>query len=103
MSPQPAFIARFLRSTLFKLAATIALSSLASLSQATAIIPGPTGEFERNYLEFILDHHYSGLRPTELAAGTDTVGRTESPPPTRAIRPATRQRPPRQPIRSPLI
>ncbi|GAA3977210.1 DUF305 domain-containing protein [Allohahella marinimesophila] len=69
-----------LRFTVGQIAAVGALSSVASFSHATAIIPGPAGEFEKNYLEFILDHHYSGLRPTELAVGTDTVGPTESDP-----------------------
>lgn len=76
LSPTP----QRLRFTAGQLAAVVALSSVATISQATAIIPGPAGEFEKNYLEFILDHHYSGLRPTELAVGTDTVGPTESAP-----------------------
>lgn len=33
---------------------------------------GQTAEFERDYLTFIIDHHFSALRMTELAAGTDT-------------------------------
>ncbi|TFW13347.1 DUF305 domain-containing protein [Massilia arenosa] len=32
---------------------------------------GPTGTWEKGYLVFIIDHHYSALRMTELAAGTD--------------------------------
>jgi uncharacterized protein (DUF305 family) len=32
---------------------------------------GLTTQFERDYLTFIIDHHYSALRITELAAGTD--------------------------------
>lgn len=32
---------------------------------------GATGPFEVDYLKFIIDHHYSALRMTELAAGTD--------------------------------
>lgn len=32
---------------------------------------GLTAQFERDYLTFIIDHHYSALRMTELAAGTD--------------------------------
>ncbi len=32
---------------------------------------GKTGPFEVKYLKFIIDHHYSALRMTELAAGTD--------------------------------
>ena len=49
-------------------ACLVALSS--APAKANAIIPGETGEFEREYLTFILDHHWSGLRPTELAAGS---------------------------------
>lgn len=32
---------------------------------------GQTAGFEKAYLTFIIDHHYSALRMTELAAGTD--------------------------------
>lgn len=32
---------------------------------------GATAAFEKAYLTFIIDHHYSALRMTELAAGTD--------------------------------
>jgi uncharacterized protein (DUF305 family) len=32
---------------------------------------GLTTEFEKHYLRMIIDHHYSALRITELAAGTD--------------------------------
>ena len=32
---------------------------------------GATAQFEKNYLVFIINHHYSALRMTELAAGTD--------------------------------
>src|SRR5690606_23796833 len=31
---------------------------------------GATADLEREYLEFLIDHHFSGLRMTELAAGT---------------------------------
>jgi uncharacterized protein (DUF305 family) len=34
---------------------------------------GLTAQFEINYLKFIIDHHYSALRITELAAGTDAT------------------------------
>jgi uncharacterized protein (DUF305 family) len=34
---------------------------------------GITAQFEINYLKFIIDHHYSALRITELAVGTDTT------------------------------
>ncbi|MEC4718122.1 DUF305 domain-containing protein [Noviherbaspirillum sp. CPCC 100848] len=55
----------------------IALTALASvaLAMAPAQADGPgrgqTAQFERDYLSFIIDHHYSALRMTELAAGTD--------------------------------
>lgn len=32
---------------------------------------GLTAQFEKDYLTFIINHHYSALRMTELAAGTD--------------------------------
>ena len=34
---------------------------------------GATAHFEQHYLTFIIDHHYSALRMTELAAGTDPM------------------------------
>ena len=34
---------------------------------------GRTAAFEREYLQFIIDHHYGALRVTELAAGTDVT------------------------------
>lgn len=34
---------------------------------------GSTAQFEKNYLVFIINHHYSALRMTELAAGTDPM------------------------------
>jgi uncharacterized protein (DUF305 family) len=57
--------------------ATRALAGLALVAVAgTASADGPgrgsTATFEKNYLVFIIDHHYSALRMTELAAGTDT-------------------------------
>lgn len=59
---------------------TLATRALAGLALAaitgTATADGPgrgsTATFEKNYLVFIIDHHYSALRMTELAAGTDT-------------------------------
>ena len=57
--------------------ATRALAGLALVAiTGTAFADGPgrgsTATFEKNYLIFIIDHHYSALRMTELAAGTDT-------------------------------
>ena len=54
------------------------IASLLALA-LTAVLPasaaepgrGDTAKFERSYLVFIIDHHYSALRMTELAAGTD--------------------------------
>lgn len=50
-----------------------ALSLFVFLSTAHADEPGrgATASFERDYLAFIINHHYSALRITELAAGTD--------------------------------
>lgn len=59
--------------------AVIAVTSTPTL--ANGPLDGATGQFERNYLTFILNHHYSGLRATELAAGTAVVGPTASPGP----------------------
>jgi uncharacterized protein (DUF305 family) len=56
------------------------LRSIAALSTcAVFAIPahadsagrGLTAQFEKDYLTFIINHHYSALRMTELAAGTD--------------------------------
>jgi len=52
-----------------------ALVSVAMLATAHADQPGRglTASFEVKYLKFIIDHHYSALRMTELAAGTDVT------------------------------
>lgn len=48
---------------------------LAPLQPVKADEPGRgiTAQFEINYLKFIIDHHFSALRMTELAAGTDLI------------------------------
>lgn len=57
---------------IFGPAATLALCSALSFpAHADAPGRGATAEFERDYLTSIIDHHYSALRITELAAGTD--------------------------------
>jgi uncharacterized protein (DUF305 family) len=45
----------------------------AAATPAMADTPGrsTTAQFEKSYLVFIINHHYSALRMTELAAGTD--------------------------------
>ena len=55
-------------------AALIALSVVAS-SAGHGEEPGRgiTAPYEVGYLKFIIDHHYSALRITELAAGTDVT------------------------------
>lgn len=62
-----------------------AASAVMVIASTPALANGPfegaTGQFERDYLTFILNHHYSGLRATELAAGTLAVGPTTSPGP----------------------
>ncbi|RBA62235.1 DUF305 domain-containing protein [Stutzerimonas zhaodongensis] len=40
-------------------------------TQAAGPGNGRTAPFEQSYLKFIIDHHFSALRMTELAAGTD--------------------------------
>lgn len=56
-------------------ACTMLLTASAIPMQAFADSPGrgPTGPFEIEYLQFIIDHHYGALRMTELAAGTDAT------------------------------
>lgn len=52
--------------------AGLALVAIAGAASADGPGRGSTATFEKNYLVFIIDHHYSALRMTELAAGTDT-------------------------------
>ncbi len=52
--------------------AGVALVAVAGAASADGPGRGSTATFEKNYLVFIIDHHYSALRMTELAAGTDT-------------------------------
>jgi uncharacterized protein (DUF305 family) len=56
-------------------AAWLACGPLAALAPVGADEPGRglTAAFEVAYLRFIINHHYSALRMTELAAGTDAV------------------------------
>lgn len=51
----------------------IVLSGLVAVAPANSAEPGRglTAEIETEYLKFIIDHHFSALRMTELAAGTD--------------------------------
>ncbi|TCS33092.1 DUF305 family protein family protein [Paucimonas lemoignei] len=52
--------------------ATVMLSTpFFTLAHADEPGRGQTAQFERNYLTNIINHHYSALRITELAAGTD--------------------------------
>ena len=51
------------------MASLLAVASIGA--QADQPGRGATGPFEVDYLKFIIDHHYSALRMTELAAGTD--------------------------------
>ncbi|QOY92963.1 DUF305 domain-containing protein [Massilia sp. UMI-21] len=50
-----------------------ALVASAGLAHADGPGRGNTAQFERNYLVFIINHHYSALRMTELASGTDPM------------------------------
>ena len=52
--------------------AGLALVAITGTASADGPGRGSTSTFEKNYLVFIIDHHYSALRMTELAAGTDT-------------------------------
>ena len=49
------------------------LAATTGLAHADRPGRGGTAQFEKNYLVFIINHHYSALRMTELAAGTDPM------------------------------
>lgn len=49
------------------------LAAAVGMAHADGPGRGNTAQFEKNYLVFIIDHHYSALRMTELAAGTDPM------------------------------
>lgn len=70
----PKLLAGRFQTALFKPGVLLA-SSLAFAFTQPAIADAPgrgaTGPFEKAYLTFIIDHHYSALRMSELAAGTD--------------------------------
>lgn len=51
-------------------AALLLAATLSPLASADAPGRGLTAQFEQSYLTFIIDHHFSALRMTELAAGT---------------------------------
>jgi uncharacterized protein (DUF305 family) len=57
----------------------VAVSLIAGVTVGSAALRadepgrGRTAAFEVAYLKFIIDHHFSALRMTELAAGTDPV------------------------------
>lgn len=53
------------------LCAAVLLTATAIPASADGPGRGITAAFEQDYLKFIIDHHYSALRMTELAAGTD--------------------------------
>lgn len=57
---------------LLPVASLVAGLMVPPVASADAPGQGLTGTFEQDYLKFIIDHHYSALRMTELAAGTDT-------------------------------
>lgn len=47
-------------------------------AHAVPLLQAPTFANEVQYLEFTIDHHFSALRMTELAAGTSIVGSTSN-------------------------
>lgn len=61
------------RALFSRLVAGIGIATVASAAYADGPGRGQTATFEKNYLTFIIDHHYSALRMSELAAGTDTT------------------------------
>lgn len=62
-----------LRSTLRVAAAGIAAAFAAATTAVHADAPGAglTARYEVEFMQFAIDHHFSALRITELAAGTD--------------------------------
>lgn len=54
------------------------LAALPAVAHAVPLLQAPSFENEVQYLEFTIDHHYSALRMTELAAGTSAVGSTST-------------------------
>ncbi|VTU44360.1 DUF305 domain-containing protein [Variovorax sp. RA8] len=52
-------------------AVAVTLFAAAAVAHADAPGVGLTAQFEREFLTSIIDHHFSALRMTELAAGTD--------------------------------
>src|SRR6476661_3632020 len=59
------------RKALAAIGSSVLLALVASPASADGPGRGHTANFEKAYLQFIIDHHYSALRMTELAAGTD--------------------------------
>lgn len=57
--------------TLHAIAALSIGAIFATPAHADSAGRGLTAQFEKDYLTFIINHHYSALRMTELAAGTD--------------------------------
>lgn len=60
------------RAVVTRALAGLALVAFAGNAAADGPGRGATANFEKNYLVFIIDHHYSALRMSELAAATDT-------------------------------
>ena len=55
------------------ISATLTLATVATSAVADQPGRGLVSVVEQQYLKFIIDHHYSALRITELAAGTDVM------------------------------
>lgn len=64
----------------FAAASALAFAGLlpAAAAHAVPMTAPPPFQSEVQYLEFTIDHHYSALRITELAAGTAAVGSTSN-------------------------
>lgn len=78
MNPKRPFRCRF-RQYLPILA--LSLAAIMPIARADSPGVGLTGRFEVDFLNFIIDHHFSALRMTELAAGTDATRDTPVPSP----------------------
>lgn len=65
-----------IRATVRALGLAISMAALPMAVHAAPILPTEGYVNDVNFLEFTIDHHFSALRMTELAAGTDVVGTT---------------------------
>jgi uncharacterized protein (DUF305 family) len=65
-----------MRTKLLAAAGIVLVGLVPAMADASPIIPSDAYVNDVNFLEFTIDHHFSALRMTELAAGTSRVGST---------------------------